>query len=400
MNAGVIISFYQPTGLVNAITNKCTKHASLGPHRYYPAKSCSWRRFSEKYSTLPPDHPSNTPPKFPIPYYPGKTKDIPTVSAHPFPPSYATLNANQHEITQRKRQEAQHQLEIANALKPSYASQTPLHFPRLFSHSDAIYFWRSLDYWRVAVDQNIPVDVEIGKSYNSGKRVGMTFGEYLNYLEVCIGEEEREYRKIQNIIDGNSVIQTQQSSQYGRRHEIAYLAQNELFAQVQHDVPLPYFCHHSNDPGFKDLGEGKIYHTMIWMGPGNTISPLHYDPLDNLLIQTVGWKRVLLFPPNGYDNQPRGGDAIRQRDGGNRDVSEKIPFEGALWQYAGVDGNQYNTSAVDIEQPDFKKYPDFALAPTPYECLLGPGDAVFIPKKWWHHVRSLEFSVSVNAWWR
>jgi len=255
------------------------------------------------------------------------------------------------------------------------------------------------------VDKNIPVDVEIGKSYNAGKRVGMTFGEYLDYLEVCVGEEELEYRRSRNMIDGKSVesgqpIEIQQSSRYRKRHELAYLAQNELFPQVQNDIPLPYFCHHANDPRFKDVGEGKLYHTMFWMGPGNTISPLHYDPLDNLLVQVVGWKRVLLFPPNGHDNRFHGGDVKRHRNGGNEGDSEKSPFEGALWQYAGVDGNQYNTSAVDIEQPDYEKYPDFALAPTPYECLLGPGDAVFIPKKWWHHVRCFEFSVSVNAWWR
>ncbi len=31
---------------------------------------------------------------------------------------------------------------------------------------------------------------------------------------------------------------------------------------------------------------------------------------------------------------------------------------------------------------------------------LGPGDAIYIPPLWWHHVRSLEpFNVLVNYWW-
>jgi hypothetical protein len=32
---------------------------------------------------------------------------------------------------------------------------------------------------------------------------------------------------------------------------------------------------------------------------------------------------------------------------------------------------------------------------------LGPGDAIYIPPLWWHHVESLElFNVFVNYWWR
>ena len=31
--------------------------------------------------------------------------------------------------------------------------------------------------------------------------------------------------------------------------------------------------------------------------------------------------------------------------------------------------------------------------------VLGPGDALFIPPRWWHHVRALTPSASLSVWW-
>jgi hypothetical protein len=30
---------------------------------------------------------------------------------------------------------------------------------------------------------------------------------------------------------------------------------------------------------------------------------------------------------------------------------------------------------------------------------VAPGELLYIPRFWWHQVRSLDFSVSVNYWW-
>ena len=58
-------------------------------------------------------------------------------------------------------------------------------------------------------------------------------------------------------------------------------------------------------------------------------------------------------------------------------------------------------SLVSLRHPDFERYPKFreALAAA-QSAEVGPGDAVFIPPLWWHHVESLEpFNVLVNYWW-
>src|SRR5258708_27194552 len=59
-------------------------------------------------------------------------------------------------------------------------------------------------------------------------------------------------------------------------------------------------------------------------------------------------------------------------------------------------------SLVSLRNPDFERYPKFreALAAA-HAGELGPGDAIFIPPLWWHHVESLEpFNLLVNYWWR
>lgn len=53
---------------------------------------------------------------------------------------------------------------------------------------------------------------------------------------------------------------------------------------------------------------------------------------------------------------------------------------------------------VDVENPDVVQFPDFLNA-SYQECVLEPGDVLFIPKQHWHYVRSLELSFSVSFWW-
>ncbi|XP_061761296.1 lysine-specific demethylase 8 isoform X2 [Nerophis ophidion] len=58
----------------------------------------------------------------------------------------------------------------------------------------------------------------------------------------------------------------------------------------------------------------------------------------------------------------------------------------------------HNTSQVDVENPDTERFPAFPEAPY-QECVLRPGDVLFIPVQHWHYVRSLEQSFSVSFWW-
>jgi hypothetical protein len=57
---------------------------------------------------------------------------------------------------------------------------------------------------------------------------------------------------------------------------------------------------------------------------------------------------------------------------------------------------------VDFAQPDLARFPRFADAlAVGQRADLEPGDAVYIPPLWWHHVESLaKYNVLVNYWWK
>ena len=135
---------------------------------------------------------------------------------------------------------------------------------------------------------------------------------------------------------------------------------------------LPGFAQ-ANDAGL--AGQGIDAAASIWIGNRVTAS-CHYDTPDNLACCVVGRRRFTLFPPEQIENLYPG------------------PLEP-------TPGGQV-VSVVDFDHPDFERHPRFrdALAHA-QSAVLEPGDAIFIPSMWWHHVRSLApFNVLVNYWWR
>ncbi|XP_062914805.1 lysine-specific demethylase 8 [Mobula hypostoma] len=146
---------------------------------------------------------------------------------------------------------------------------------------------------------------------------------------------------------------------------IGYLAQHQLFEQIpelKQDIQIPDYC------CLGDTDEDEIT-INAWFGPGGTISPLHQDPQHNFLTQVVGQKYIRLYSP---------------------EQSPKL--------YPHPTKLLHNTSQVDVDQPDLVNFPEFESAEF-QECILSPGDVLFIPVSYWHYVRSLDVSFSVSFWW-
>jgi hypothetical protein len=93
----------------------------------------------------------------------------------------------------------------------------------------------------------------------------------------------------------------------------------------------------------------------LWLGPAGTKTTLHYDAKDVLFCQLHGRKRWRLVPPLD--------PALGARVTGPQTTLDPDSVEGALVK----------------------------------ELIVGPGEALFVPAGWWHHVIALDASVSVSV---
>ncbi len=112
----------------------------------------------------------------------------------------------------------------------------------------------------------------------------------------------------------------------------------------------------------------------IWLGHASVVSP-HYDAFDNVACVVAGARRFTLYPPEAIDRLYVG------------------PIDNTM---AGQPVSLAASAAPDdVKFPRFREVRDLALT-----AELEPGDAIYIPKLWWHKIESTApFNGLVNYWW-
>jgi hypothetical protein len=94
---------------------------------------------------------------------------------------------------------------------------------------------------------------------------------------------------------------------------------------------------------------------LAFFGGKGAITRIHRD-MDNscvFLTELAGFKRAVLFSPK---------------------------YSSLLYQYP------FSThSSIDINNPDYRKYPGLKYVKG-IDCTIGPGDTLFMPAGWWHHI--------------
>lgn len=127
---------------------------------------------------------------------------------------------------------------------------------------------------------------------------------------------------------------------------------SDEFTELLTDIDLPLFSHE------------KLVSQHFWISAPETITQLHFDRANNVLIQIFGTKTVYLYKP----------------------TCQLKPMR------------ILNNWAVDVSELEVDNFCDSLQTPC-YKYDLKPGDALYIPYGWWHKVISLDACASVNQWW-
>lgn len=147
------------------------------------------------------------------------------------------------------------------------------------------------------------------------------------------------------------------------------------------EAPSMYMGSLSTDtylPGFAEQNRlplvPETVRPRIWLGTESQVA-CHHDTADNVACVAAGHRRFTLFPPEAIGDLYIG------------------PIDHTM-------AGQPVSLAVGSERgdprfPRFERVRDEALV-----VELEPGDAVYIPKLWWHQVEALDpFNILVNYWW-
>ncbi|MBV7537118.1 cupin-like domain-containing protein [Duganella sp. sic0402] len=102
---------------------------------------------------------------------------------------------------------------------------------------------------------------------------------------------------------------------------------------------------------------------FFWFGPAGTITPFHHDLTNNFMLQIAGRKRVRLIAPC---DTPK------------------------------VYNQRHCFSEVDGREIDLQRFPQMAGV-TVTDCVLEPGEILFLPVGWWHFVEALDITITVST---
>ncbi|MEH1835958.1 MAG: cupin-like domain-containing protein [Nostoc sp.] len=107
---------------------------------------------------------------------------------------------------------------------------------------------------------------------------------------------------------------------------------------------------------------------FAWIGEKGAITGLHHDIFDNFLAQVYGRKKLYLFAYKDIPKDYR---------------SDKFDYGARV-------------SLINAFNPDYERFPLFKTV-EPFVVELVPGDVLYIPKGWWHQVKSLDATISIAS---
>jgi hypothetical protein len=201
--------------------------------------------------------------------------------------------------------------------------------------------WPAIGKWsteylcEIAGDEEVSVSMSIDEQSAPTVRKKFTLKDYVKLIE----------HADKNVVKDGS-------------KNVPYLKQFDLLSirpELRNDIDFTFL-----PTGRKDIA--------FWLGTRSSVTGLHCDPNNGILAQIYGSKRIYLFSP------------------GQRELL--------------YPNNKYDPATeccdVDATQPDYNRHPKFSGA-RGMKVEISKGQALFIPKGWYHQVVGLENNISINC---
>lgn len=109
---------------------------------------------------------------------------------------------------------------------------------------------------------------------------------------------------------------------------------------------------------FKLVEDHALTSSLLWVAVSGSVSPLHYDMNEGILVQVAGQKRFILWPPQLYES---------------------------LYPHNVNHPHDRQSRLNCVHRPDLSLFPDFDKAGG-IQGTINAGEFLYIPYGWWHHV--------------
>ncbi len=216
------------------------------------------------------------------------------------------------------------------------------------------------------INKNIPyVLTGIVQQWPAMKKWSMNYlKEHYGQLEVTVRDNRKNDYNSKDVI---KIIPRKKMLFSDYIDDVILNESPDLYHYYMNECDPSYFPGLCDDFSIPEFINSKDHIKGFWLSRKNAYTRLHYDLGHNFLAQIVGQKKFILYSPNLSNLYP-------------------YPTNGA--------------SQVDIENPDYVKFPNFRYA-QPVICNLKAGEILYIPSCWWHQVYSEDnINISINFFWK
>ncbi|XP_062508428.1 hypoxia-inducible factor 1-alpha inhibitor-like isoform X2 [Corticium candelabrum] len=219
--------------------------------------------------------------------------------------------------------------------------------------------WKASKWTFEFLSQRLPY-IEVYRQESS--RVFMTFHDN-KPLEHLVNEDWSDFNKKINVTIPD-VLKWQEFDEGHDKSGGEYLYFSRDISLLRDQFP-EVVSHISPISDFV-VSEGGVQ-INLWIGRAGIITHTHYDAMYNLFYQIRGQKRFTLFPPSSL-----------------------------LYLYPCLHPH-YGHSQVDIVSSDQQKFP-LLNRTGEVVVVVNPRELLVVPPFWFHHVETLQDSLSLNVW--